>query len=159
MKLKGTHLTEVEAIPVPIIRGEETIILLAGPIDLELFETIVPEIEVPVKETAGSLGGGVVSQPKNPAYLKAVDARNEQRLGWMVCESIRLHTEGLEFEFYNPDDPTTFVKWQEEFKAFGCSQIENGRIIQAVMEANSLTEDKVDEARRSFLVARRAAKR
>jgi hypothetical protein len=57
----------------------------------------------------------------------------------------------IEWETVDMDKPTTWPKWVDELQENGLSEVEVGRIINAVLAANSLDEKKIEEARKSFL--------
>src|SRR6185436_15627483 len=83
-------------------------------------------------------------------YKKAKAIRWAKRNGWMIFQSLKA-TEGLEWDLVKEEDPESWVKVDEEFKAAKFSEYEIGRIYNGVMAANCLDERRVEEARKSFL--------
>ena len=155
MRIRGEHLKELEPLPIPIIRGDEdTIFLLAGPVDLDKFEEALPPPKVIMVQRKGE---DPVPNFEHPAYKKALEAYGEKRIGYMVFKSLD-YTEGIEWELFDASDPETYTQWQQELKNFGLSSIEITRVLSTVMEANSLTQEKVEAARKSFLAIRRQEK-
>lgn len=154
MKVKGTHLKEAESLPIPIFRGEEVEYLLAGPVDLEIFdETCPPPKPVLVQRP----GGEAEPDFKNPKYVEQLDVYAKKRIGYMIFKSLQA-TDGIEWEMFEDGKSETYLLWREELAGYGLTNFEINRVLSAVMEANSLTEDRVVEARKSFLAHRRQAK-
>jgi len=154
MKVRGTHLKGIEPIPIPIFRGEDTEFLLAGPVDLEIFDESCP----PPKPIMTMRPGGQ-SEPdyKNAKYVTQLDEYAKKRIGYMIFKSLQA-TDGIEWEKFEEGKSDTYLLWQEELRDYGLNNFEINRVISTVMEANSLTEDRVTEARKSFLAQRRQAK-
>ena len=51
------------------------------------------------------------------------------------------------------DDPDTWKNYEADLRAADLSQVEIMRLVDATFDANSLNEDKIDEARESFLAS------
>jgi hypothetical protein len=66
-------------------------------------------------------------------------------------------TPGLAWDKVKPGEAETWPLYEEELKEAGFSDVEIGRIRNAVHEANCLDEDKVEAARQSFLASAAAA--
>jgi hypothetical protein len=71
----------------------------------------------------------------------------------MIIKSLE-ETEGLEFESIKLDDHTTWTNVYKEFKDSGLCDMEITRLIDGVMEANSLSDERVEEARSRFLASK-----
>lgn len=99
--------------------------------------------------------GSAVETPdtKDPTYLKAMQRRASLQTDFMVLKSLQA-TPGLEWETVNMTDSSTWHNWMTELAKDGISDIEQQKIIQIVANANSLNEQKYDEAKKSFLAGR-----
>lgn len=95
-------------------------------------------------------GGRKVPNTKHPKYLAALTAYSTKRMNWIILKSLEV-TDGLEWDTVKMDDPETWDKYQEDFKSAGISIAEVNLIIQAVLQANSMDETKLEEARNRFL--------
>jgi hypothetical protein len=73
-----------------------------------------------------------------------------------VITSLRA-TEGLEWDKIQYNNPDTWKLYKEELKESGFSSFEVDKIINGVMSANCLDEDKIEQARRSFLAGQEEA--
>ena len=127
-------------------RGEDVIVFKArGLQDFDEFHKFVPEPVPPKKMTRD----GLIADTNNPNYKNDMDIYAKRRLAYMVVKS--LEPTGIEWETVNPDDPGSWVNWEEDFKSAGFTQIETGRITGLVLEANCLDEAKLKQAREVFL--------
>jgi hypothetical protein len=57
----------------------------------------------------------------------------------------------IEWDIVDPENPKTWTSYVKDFKAAGLTSIEINRIVQCVMRANSLDEEKLELARKVFL--------
>jgi len=146
MKIGGVEVqTSEEILVLPRSLGED-IIIRAKPVKInEEFEKRIPEPTPPNVRTKSG------SEPdySDENYKKALKIRNEQRLNFLIIKS--LEPSEIEWEEVNIDTPGTWSKWSKELIEAGISEIELNRITDAVMSANSLDEEKIEEARKSFL--------
>lgn len=92
---------------------------------------------------------GTSNDFSDPDYKKAVAYREEQRFAYMCIKS--LEPSQIEWETVSIESPATWTKWGDELMAAGLSEVEVNRLIGLVMEANSLDESKIEEARKAFL--------
>ncbi len=127
-------------------RGEDQIVIRAKAVeDMDPFEKLCPEPKPPGRLTRD----GFVPNEKDENYLKMMEHHGSQRLAYMVLHS--LIPSDIEWEKVLIDNPKTWKGWQGELKESGLTQIEINRIIQTVMRANALDEDKLEEARATFV--------
>lgn len=148
MKIKGKKITERNIVLVVFPRPEEPLVFKAGAIiDESEFDVLVkrptpPMIQKPGKEP--------IADFEDADYRKLVDEWIIKKNNWFVITSLGA-TDGLEWEQVKQGDPDTWKLWREELKGAGLSRYEINRLVEATNEANSLDEDKLDEARKSFL--------
>ncbi len=127
-------------------RGEDVIVFKArGLPDFDEFHKFVPEPIPPKKMTRD----GLVADANNLDYKNDMEIYAKRRLAYMVIKS--LEPTGIEWETAKPEDPGSWTKWEDDFKAAGFTQIEIGRITGLVLEANCLDEAKLKQAREVFL--------
>ena len=86
----------------------------------------------------------------DPEYVAKLSVRGSHRTNWMIIQSLKA-TEDFEWETVDYNNPTTWANWTKEARDSGLSETEIVRIMNAVLEANSLDESKVDKARQDFL--------
>lgn len=153
MKINGQKVPVITPIVVPIIRGEETIVLKVKPTDWVHFNTVCPEPTPPSIRRAGSKE--TEQDHSDTKYL-------EKRRSYLVSKnaygfiSSLTATENLEWEQVDLNKPDTWAQWQNELLSCGFLQAEINRIIMAVYEVNQLDDDKIEQARKSFLASSQA---
>lgn len=116
--------------------------------DMGEFEKLVPEPKAPGKLTKD----GMVPQNDDPTYRQKLEHYTSQRFAYMVLCS--LEPSEIEWEKVSLDNPKTWLLWDKELKEAGLAEVEINRIIMCVMQANSLDEAKLKEARELFLRGR-----
>ena len=100
-------------------------------------------------------GGARIKDYEDAGYKAAILKWSGQRNDWSMLKSMS-ETDDLEFETVKSDDPETWGNWKKEFDAiFGDNAL--GRVYIAYADANSLSEDTLEKARKSFLASRQAA--
>ena len=149
MKLFGKAVEgpNVEVIVIP--RGEQSLVFKAQAVlDFDTFNKMVPVPLAPMILYKGS----TVASPnvEDPEYKKAISSRANLQSSWMIIKSLEA-TPGLEWELIKAEDPSTWDKFFDEFKRSGFTEVEIGRILQGVMTANGLNEEKMEQARKRFL--------
>jgi hypothetical protein len=87
---------------------------------------------------------------KDKGYLELMDNYHNQRISWLVITS--LAPTNIQWEKVNINDPTTWNSWADELQEAGLSDLETNRVVSVVMEANSLDEKKLEEARQAFIL-------
>lgn len=149
MKLRGVEIKGVNIVQIVIPRGNDNQIVFEAKAVLSYddFDKLCPA-PVPPKRM---LPGGIMQENvEDPKYKIAQATYSEQRLAWMVLESLTA-TKELEWELVKRDDPTTWPKWSEELQQAGFSTVEVNRVLRGVFEANALDEEKIEAARKRFL--------
>ena len=118
--------------------------------DFEGFEKLCPPPTPPAKILPGDKR---VENPLDPAYLELCSEWGVKRLAYMVIKGLTDGTPDLEWEKVKVDDNTTWVRFRDELRDSGLSDIEINRLVAATMVANSLSEQAIDAARKRFLAS------
>lgn len=155
MKMHGKKIDRVnqEIIAIPRADGDDIIFIAKAVISYAAFNAVCPE---PVPGTKIIKGGEKVLDLENPTYKASLNAYATKRYSWLLLESIK-DTPGLEWETVDMADASTWGNFETELKASGFSDIEIGRIVKGVSDANCLNEQKVEAARQRFLVGTQVA--
>lgn len=146
MRIGGVEVKPNEEILVLPRSGADDIIIRAKAVKInEEFEKRSPEPTPPNVRTKD----GSKPDYKDENYNQALSIRDSLRFNFLVIKS--LEPSEIEWEEVDMDVPSTWSKWPKELIEAGLSEIEVSRIANAVMAANSLDEEKIEEARKSFL--------
>lgn len=149
MKIGGREVKSVAEEVLVLPRLDEDIVFKAQAIkNMDIFEKLCPEPKAPGVRTKE----GFRPDENDEGYLALMDKHAEQRLAFIVIKSL----EPSEIEWSNviEDDPGTWKNWRTDFEEAGLSAIEIGRVVNCVMSANSLNEEKLEQARKAFLLGR-----
>jgi hypothetical protein len=147
-KLDGPK-EEVLVIP----RQEQDIVFKAvAVLDYKEFDQLCPR---PTPPEVIKRGGAKMLDPTDRDYQKKVDEWATQRTHWMILQSLSA-TEGLVWETVELLKPETWKNYEEELRQAGFSEAEGARIVNLVVSANGLDQDKIDEATQRFLAAQEA---
>jgi hypothetical protein len=150
MKIGGVDpkLLPPEAVLV-LPRGETSIVLKArGLPDMDEFYKLCPEPVPPVKVTKS----GREPDLGNQGYVQQVAQHNKQRWGYIVVKS--LEPSEIEWDSVKIDDPASWTNWDADLKSGGFTTTERNRVFALCLEANSLDERKIQQAREVFLAGR-----
>lgn len=146
MKIGGVPVTAPPEDLLVLPRGAKSIVIRAKALpDMEGFNALCPMPEPPGKLTKE----GFVPDPDAPGYSDILANYTKQRLGYMVVHS--LEPSNVEWDTVRADNPKTWTRWDAELRKAGLTQVEVNRILQLVIETNSLSEDRLREARDAFL--------
>ena len=146
MKIGGVEVRPCEAILVlPRPSGDDIVVRAKSVSVNEEFDKLVPEPEAPAILVKGESKRDYTDED----YVKAVRRRDSMRFAYLCLRSIE--DSEIEWERVNMDKPSTWLEWDKEMMEAGLSEVEVGRIVNLVMEANSLDEAKIEEARKAFL--------
>jgi len=148
MKIGNVTITPNEDFLVLPRPGDDIVFRALAVDSLEEFEAMCPMPEAPGVRKAG----GFERDKKDPAYRALVEVRNEQRMHYLVIRSLECNE--IEWDNVDVTQPATWKNWSDELKAAGLSDVECGRVVTCVLNANSLNEAKVQEAIDSFLLGR-----
>ena len=149
MRIGGKEVSGLneEILVLPRLDGD--IVIRAQAVsDMSGFETLVPEPKAPGKLTKD----GWIPISDDETYLDRVAKYNEQRFAYMAV--IALIPSEIEWDSVVLDNPKTWIKWDKELKEAGLSDVEVNRIVVCIMQANSLDEKKLKEARELFLLGK-----
>ncbi len=149
MKIGGVDpktMSTEEVLVLP--RGEENIVFRAiGVPDYDPFNKLCPEPTAPKVHKPKE---GWVDNIEEPGYKDMMKTYGRKRLAWLVITS--LEPSEIEWDKVNPDIPSTWMDWDDELKANGLNQVECNRVQNLVFQANCLDEEKLSQARESFLL-------
>ena len=132
-------------------RGEQVLVIRAQAVNLDEFDVLCPEPKPPGKLTKD----GWIPDLDNESYRQIITNHNEKRIAYLVVKS--LEPSDIEWEKVKIENPSTWVGYVQDFKAAGLTTIEINRIVQCVMQANSLDEAKLEQARKVFLLGQAQA--
>jgi hypothetical protein len=151
MKIFG-ETPKANLVIIPIPRGNDTAVIFKAQavLDNDDFDKLCP---MPIAPTITRPGKPATQDVTDKVYLKAVNEYSSNKLAWMVIKSLEA-TEGLEWDTIELNDPDTWSNYEQELREGGFSEAEIMHIINGVIEANGLSDDKIDEARNSFLAGR-----
>ncbi len=149
MKIHGEDIKgpNIEIIIIPRNDRDPIVFKAQAILDFDHFDKLCPRPKAPQRMERGK---GLTSNPEDPKFKAQVEEWGNKRIDWMVITSLRA-TEGLEWEKVKYDNPDTWKFYKDEFKASGFSSFEVDKIMNGVMIANCLDEDKIEEARKIFL--------
>jgi hypothetical protein len=147
MKIGGIEFKNPceEVLVLPRLNTDDIVIKARAVMDMDAFDALCPLPKAPVVRKKG----GAAPNLSDKTYLQQVAQRDQIRFAYMVIKS--LEPSEIEWEHVDMDQPSTWLKWTDEFKEAGVSATEVNRVIACVMQANSLDEAKLKEARDLFL--------
>ncbi len=148
MKIGGLDPTTMSTEEILVLpRGDKEIVFRAvGVPDYEPFNKLCPEPTAPKVHKPKE---GWVDNVEEPGYKDMMKTYGRKRLAWLVIMS--LEPSEIEWDKVNPDNPSTWMNWEKELKDSGFNLVECNRIQNLVFQANCLDEDKLEQARESFL--------
>ena len=148
MKIHGQVISRmgVQTLVFPRDGDGRIVIRVAPVVNYDAFDQLCPEPNVPFRMEPGK---AATKNPENPEYKKAMDAWSEKRMNYMMIRSLEA-TEGLEWETIDIQKPETW-SLDKEMESTGFSALEKARIMNAIILANGLNNDLIDEATKSFL--------
>jgi len=147
MRIGGVDVTPCEeTLVLPRPDGQDIPIKAKAVAINKEFDKMVPMPVPPMIQKKG----GKFPDLNDKDYKIALERRGEQRFAYMVIRS--LEPSNIEWQEVHPEKPGTWIKWQDELMAAGLSEVECNRIVNAVMAANALDEEKIEAARRAFLL-------
>jgi hypothetical protein len=135
-----------QVLVLPRANGDDIIITARAVLSMEDFDRYVP---APQAKRAWVKGKGNILMTEDPGFLKEMETYGEKRFAFMAIKA--LEPSEIEWEKTKLEDPSTWTGWTEELKEAGLSDVEVQRIVVCVMQANSLDEKKLTEARAAFL--------
>lgn len=118
-------------------------------LDMTEFEELV-KMPKPGKKMLP--GGKQVDDREDAGFRSGVKDYTDKRYAFIILKSLSA-TEGLEWDTVRLSDPATWLGWEKEMEKAGFSFNEINIVQVAVAEANSLNQEKLDEARARFLAS------
>jgi len=147
MKIGGVEVNGPNEEILVLPRLDQDIVIRARAVsDMTGFEAVAKVPKAPGKYTKN----GFEPTLDDVTYLQKVEQFNSLRMAYMILRS--LEPSEIEWENVDMENPKTWLKWDEELRASGLSDIEINRIVMCVMQANSLDESKLQQAREVFLL-------
>lgn len=154
MKIGGVEVSkpceEILVLPRPML-DDDVVIRATAVLSMEEFESLCPKPTPPQK----LVRGGFEADVEAPAYKQELEKWGAKRIDWMCLKS--LEPSEIEWETVDMDKPGTWKNWKDELAGAGFSSTEVNRIVACVLQANSLDESKLTQARESFLRGQGAA--
>lgn len=148
MKLKGRKLEERSVQHLVFERPSGQIVFtLSAVMNTSDFDKIYPEPRPPEIIVKGVK----TLNTRNKDYLAALTHRNTAYMDWLVINSMAA-TEDLEWETLKEGDANTWHLWRKELTDAGFNDGEIMYIIKKAVEVNGLNEERLEEARRTFLL-------
>jgi hypothetical protein len=155
MKIAGHELGKPNEELCILPRQNGDIVFIAKAVlSFDEFDTIYPQPKPPVVVKPG---GQRVEDPTDKDYISLVGKRAVARLAWMMLKSLE-DTPGLSWERVDMTNPKTYLNFEEELQEAKFSVAEITAIQRAVINANSINEERVKEARENFLRGQQAPK-
>lgn len=100
-------------------------------------------------------GGETFFDLNDKNFQAAIEDWGNKKVNWEFLQSISV-TDGLEWETVNMSEPSTWANWRQDIENnFGT--VDAGRIFNGFLDANSLSEEKLEEARQRFLASQEVA--
>ena len=153
MKYKGKRPTQnIEVVCLPRMDGD-IIFQCQSVVSFEDFDKACSEPQPPMKVKASGESEPLLT---DTAYVLRMADYRAKRYCWLILQSMRA-TPDLEWERVNYDEPDTWQEWSKELTEAHFSTVEINLIVTAVMTANSLNEDRLEEAKSRFLASQLAA--
>lgn len=119
------------------------------------FHKILPVPQPPKVRRKGMMAAA--PDFEDPKYVIAMNSYGENKTNWMVLKSLEATSE-ITWETIDKANPQTWGNYNKELEDAGFSEFERQRIIGLVMEANALSDRKIEEARETFLSAESKAR-
>jgi len=133
-------------------RGEGEIVFRAqGVPDYEPFNKVCPEPKAPVIHKPKI---GWVDNLEDLGYKDMMATYGKKRLAWLIVLS--LAPSDITWDTVDIKNPKTWENWADDLKKAGFNQVECNRVQQLVFQANCLDEEKLEQARESFLVGQQS---
>lgn len=142
MKLKGKVITEPKSVPCDIFRGNETHrFLCKAVLSYEEFDKLVP---VPKAPLITHRNGKTERDTKDVNFLAKLNKYAQLKTAYLIIASLSA-TADLEWETVKIEEPDTWLAYEKELQKF-LTEAEFDKLSSAVMEANSPTAKKQEEA-------------
>lgn len=147
MKIGGVEVNAPAQEVVVLTRASGNIpITCQAVLDMTPFNVLCPEPKAP----AMLVKGGFQKNTNDPGYIAKARQHGDLRFAYIAIKS--LEPSEIEWKNVSLDDPSTWLDWEKELRDDAkLSSVEINRIVLCIMQANSLDERKLKEAREVFL--------
>lgn len=159
MKIGGQTVQGSHRVIIPIVRDVPRYFVLGPVTDTAGFFEQFPSPKPPMIHNVETN----MDEPDfgSAKFRAAQLTHNGQFLDWLALSSIKAGAIGhtgqelpVTWDTIDMDDPTTFKNWRQELTDAGHTDAEINRLMDGVMEVNSLSEEAVAKARADFLRGR-----
>jgi hypothetical protein len=148
MKMFDKAIQPMAAEYVVIPRGETSYTFKLIPVlDFQEFDKILPRPEPP---EILKPGGVRFRDTQNPDFVKRVSDWALKRTSWLIIRSLS-GTDGLSWETVKLSDPDTWPLYNDELKASGLTDLEIGKLVEAIWNVCGLNERRIEQATKDFL--------
>lgn len=152
MKVGGVTITPPNEELLVLPRNPEPLVFRAKAVnDMSDFDALCPTPKPPGILTKD----GWVPQTDDPDFKQVQRHYDDQQLAYLVIRT--LEPSAIEWEHVNVSNPKTWGQWRKELFDAGLTKMEVNRVLQLVMDANSLNEAKLAKAREVFLLGQQQA--
>lgn len=146
MRIGGVTIDGVNECVLVLPRPGDDIVIKAKAIDSwEEFNNLCPE----PKPNAILTKEGKKDDLNAKEYLSQLEVYAARKMGYLIVKS--LAPSDIEWPSVEMDQPSTWINYEKDFLAGNLTQIEINKIGDLVMEANQLDDEKLKEARDSFV--------
>lgn len=148
MKIGGKKPSSPKPELIVIPREDDDIIFQAAAVlDDTEFDNLCP---APIPPIVTKRGGAQFKDTDDRKYLEKIVQHSKKRFAWLILKSLEA-TPDLVWETVDMKNPDTWGLYEEELRATGFVQAEVNRIIQGVMDANAMNDEKIKQAKDRFL--------
>lgn len=148
MRIAGKDFKQAVIDVVPIFRGDDVTYIKVQALNIKNeFEELCLRPEPPVKVNKK---GERITDIEDKEYKKKLEEYSTHMVEFMIIKSLAIN-EDLQWEIVKMGDPSTWCMWRDELLDSGLLEAEVNKIQMAIFTVNSLNDDRVEEARKSFL--------
>lgn len=145
MRVGGVTVTAPVEELLVIPRGESSLVFRARAVEsMDEFDAMSPKPQPPGKLTKD----GWVPEPEHPDYRTILEHYAVRRLAYIVVRS--LEPSNIEWDTVDINNPKTWANWDTDLRNAKMTEVEIDKVLQLVIEANSLSEEKLKRAREDF---------
>lgn len=151
MKVNGKLINgpRIHTLVLPYGDGEDFIVFkFRGLTTKDDFEDVMPRPKPPMLQRPGK---EAFKDLEDAGYRASMESWGTKKINWEFLKSISA-TDGLEWATVNMSEPETWGNWRKDIEDnFGI--VEFSRIFGGFLEANSLSDERIEEARLRFLAS------
>ena len=158
MKINGKKIQRpaFEVIVIPR-RDGDLIIKAQAVLNYYEFDKLCPPPVPPVViRPNGTDEPSKIIDVNNTKYLTELNIWSRKKIDWMILKSLSI-TDEMVFETVDPSNSDTWKNVHSELIEAGFSAMELNKIMDTIMVACGLNQDKIDEATKNFLASLAAA--